>query len=219
MSKGQEVLTGNEKIAALNMEKFKALTEDLIDAYDKGRFRFILSGSRISGSMPNSLQQMIRKKHEVDSAFLNSTVEGLLFCMHYVLGGEDEEIIRNLQKKKSEHVAALKEKIAFAKEILEKHPEIKESFFVHSYCLSNVLDDLDWETDLKFNTSERSDEPFGPFALGKIKITVVKDAPSAKKSEYNSIEFDVSIEDVKHLRKSLEELEASMNALKGKKLT
>jgi hypothetical protein len=220
MSKGQKVLTREEKVATLNMDKFKALTKDLMDAYDKGRFRIILSGSRISGSMPNSLQQLIRKKHEVDAEFFNSIVEGLLFCMHYILGEEDRDIVKNLQKKKSEHVVGMKEKIAFVKEIVEKHPRIKESFLVHTYCLSSVLDDVDWETDLKFNTSEFGvNEPFEPFALGKIKIAVVKEASSPKKSEFDSIEFDVSLEDVKYLRESLEKLEASLNALKGKKLT
>lgn len=219
LSKEAKRITRNEKIANLNFETFKLLSEDLIDAYDKGYLRIVLAGPRISAYLPSDIEKMLMEKHRIDEETFRSMIMGLLFCLHYVLRNEESEVLELLKRKNEKLVKKMEEKIVFTKNLLVKHPEIEQSFYTYTSSISNIFEDLEWEVSLKFARSLPLEKSFPPFPVAKVRLTLRKAMLAPRETKSKCVEFDISLKDIDNMIKSLKELKEALISLQTKKIT
>jgi len=222
-SRSKDELKEDIDLALYDFNIFKSVALDLVRLYESGRARMTFVGpSFIIRTGDNEVNIMAEKK-SVTPEVIRQTLSHIGMTMHFAIRKESKELCDRL-KKAGENGAArgLLKKVNFIEGVLSKHPTIRSNFYAYSIGAMPFFDDINWVAGVRvFHAGSRFVEEDTPnVPTGSVRITVFElTGGRPHLAEHRTLEFDITLNDLRVLTRSLEDLRKALTNLETVRIT
>src|SRR4030067_222685 len=214
MSKKEEIVVKHlSNIADVDASIFKALSDDLMDLYEKGTIRVALAGPRLSVEIPDTHKKVLKEKLGIDDKKFDHAGKSFFYSVHYVLAEEADDMIKILKEKKDVETAEkFRRKIELVKETLDTHPSLKKTYLTYTFSKLNIFEDVQWEADLKVfqPPTAHVERPYPIFPAAKLRFVLKTPELRPEESKTLSFEFEIAPKDLDILIDSLKDLREAL---------
>jgi hypothetical protein len=135
-------------LGIISLSDFENLAIDVLENRKSGKVYFDLSVLRTSLGLEDGTAKTLSEKFHIDKTDVRNALMALVYLFRGILTGGPETLERELERiekigDKSKGLVEIGEKL------LQRFPDIRERFYVSTFCKTNYLGDIDWEIVLK----------------------------------------------------------------------
>lgn len=205
-------------VAKIGLSNFESLATDLLESRKDGKAVFEVSISRSISGIEDDTITNLSQKYNVAKEEVNNALSALHYLFKQLLTNKRDSLIEKL--KQVENIGDKANSIVEIGERLDKKfPDIRERFYVTTFCKTTYYGDIDWEIVYKviehptyhFEKKERFPVCVIRLILEKPMSVVRPLYPQIRKNEFV---FEVSPSDIDHIIATLSSIKEKMEEAK-----
>jgi hypothetical protein len=195
----------SEVISKVAFDNFYSLNNDLLNFRKTEDVVFTISLGKTALGHSNKAATSISEKYKVDKEFTRNAINALSYLLRKLLSNDRQKVIDTLKEKEE-----LKEKaesiVEIGEKLLREFPDIRQGYFLRTFCKTLCLGEIDWELSVKlvepelYGFEKRDRFPVCTLRLFLDPQPAIKSMPH---NEGRDVVFDISTEDVDTLIKTL----------------
>lgn len=198
----------------LDLATFENLAKDMLNYRRTGDFVFELALMKSTYGTSEKLLQDLANKYKIDKITTRNMINALAYLFRKLMT-ERGRFVETLKRKIADKAEKL---VAIGDKLLVEYPEIRQMFFIRTFCKTRYFVEMDWEISVK--TEEPSDygfEKLDRFPVCTLRFFLEDPAtlryPNLRHGR-NDIVFETSSSDIDEIIKTLSEAKTKLASLK-----
>jgi hypothetical protein len=198
----------------LDLVAFESLARDILNHRRSGDIVFELGFIRSSFGASEPVLQDLATKYNIDKVLARTMINALGYLFRKMMI-ERKKLVETLKEKIPDKAEKL---VAIGDKLMVEYPEIRQTFFIRTFCKTRYFVEMDWEISVK--TEEPSDYGFEKsdrFPVCTLRF-FLEDPSTLRYPNLghgrNDIVFEVSSSDIDEIIKTLSEAKTKLASLR-----